>query len=167
MGVPRPLKSMCVCSPQRNRNLEQAIANGTFRQDLSTTASTSLPFLVPPLRERKDDILLLADHFLDKYAREHGKPVKRIATSAIDMLSSYHWPGNVRELENTIERAVLVCEKGVIHGYHSPPTLQTAEASGTMMRVSLTDAVESYEKDLILDALKTAHGNRAKAAKLL
>ena len=149
-----------------NRNLEQAIANGTFREDLYYRLNVFAIF-VPPLRERKDDILLLADHFLDKYAREHGKPVKRIATSAIDMLSSYHWPGNVRELENTIERAVLVCEKGVIHGYHLPPTLQTAEASGTMMRVSLTDAVESYEKDLILDALKTARGNRAKAAKLL
>ena len=149
-----------------NRNLEQAIANGTFREDLYYRFNVFAIF-VPPLRERKDDILLLADHFLDKYAREHGKPVKRIATSAIDMLSSYHWPGNVRELENTIERAVLVCEKGVIHGYHLPPTLQTAEASGTMMRVSLTDAVESYEKDLILDALKTARGNRAKAAKLL
>jgi Nif-specific regulatory protein len=83
------------------------------------------------------------------------------------MLASYHWPGNVRELENTIERAVLVCESGVIHGYHLPPTLQTAEASGTMIHVSLADAVESYEKDLILDALKTARGNRAKAAKLL
>ena len=149
-----------------NRNLEQAIVNGTFREDLYYRLNVFAIF-VPPLRERKDDILLLADHFLDKYAREHGKPVKRIATSAIDMLSSYHWPGNVRELENTIERAVLVCEKGVIHGYHLPPTLQTAEASGTMMRVSLTDAIESYEKDLILDALKTVRGNRAKAAKLL
>jgi Nif-specific regulatory protein len=149
-----------------NRNLEQTIANGTFREDLYYRLNVFSIF-VPPLRERKDDILLLAEHFLDKYAREHGKPIKRIATSAIDMLSSYHWPGNVRELENTIERTVLVCEKGVIHGYHLPPTLQTAEASGTMMRVSLTDAVESYEKDLILDALKTTRGNRAKAAKLL
>jgi Nif-specific regulatory protein len=149
-----------------NRNLEQSIANGTFREDLYYRLNVFSIF-VPPLRERKDDILLLAEHFLDKYTREHGKPIKRIATSAIDMLSSYHWPGNVRELENTIERTVLVCEKGVIHGYHLPPTLQTAEASGTMMRVSLTDAVESYEKDLILDALKTTRGNRAKAAKLL
>jgi Nif-specific regulatory protein len=149
-----------------NRDLEQSIANGTFREDLYYRLNVFSIF-VPPLRERKDDILLLADHFLAKYAREHGKPIKRIATSTIDMLSSYHWPGNVRELENTIERAVLVCEKGVIHSYHLPPTLQTAEASGTMMHVSLTDAVESYEKDLILDALKTARGNRAKAAKLL
>ena len=149
-----------------NRNLEQAIVKGTFRDDLYYRLNVFSIF-VPPLRERKDDILLLADYFLEKYAREHGKPIKRIATSAIDMLASYHWPGNVRELENTLERAVLVCESSVIHGYHLPPTLQTAEASGTIMRVSLAEAVDSYEKDLILDALKTARGNRAKAAKLL
>jgi Nif-specific regulatory protein len=70
-------------------------------------------------------------------------------------------------LINLFLRGSLVCESSVIHSYHLPPTLQTAEASGTLMRVSLTEAVESYEKDLILDALKTARGNRAKAAKLL
>jgi Nif-specific regulatory protein len=80
---------------------------------------------------------------------------------------SYHWPGNVRELENTVERAVLTCDGSVIHGHHLPPTLQTAEASGTVMQTSLVDAVEQYETDLILDALKTARGNCAKAARLL
>jgi len=93
--------------------------------------------------------------------------VRRIATTAIDMLMSYHWPGNVRELENCMERAVLVCEGGVIHAHHLPPTLQTAEVSGTLPRLSLEAAVSSYEKDLILDALKSARGNRAKAARLL
>ena len=83
------------------------------------------------------------------------------------MLMSYHWPGNVRELENCIERAVLVCDGGVIHAHHLPPTLQTAEVSGTLPRRSLAAAVESYEKDLILDALKTTRGNRARAARLL
>jgi Nif-specific regulatory protein len=149
-----------------NRNLEQAITDGYFREDLYYRLNVFSIF-VPPLRERKDDILLLADYFLDKYTREHNKQIKRIATSAIDMLTSYHWPGNVRELENAIERAVLVCESLVIHGYHLPPTLQTAEASGTVTRGSLTEAVETYEKDLLQDALKTTRGNRAKAAKLL
>ena len=149
-----------------NRHLEQAITDGYFREDLYYRLNVFSIF-VPPLRERKDDILLLADYFLDKYAREHNKQIKRIATSAIDMLTSYHWPGNVRELENDIERAVLVCESLVIHGYHLPPTLQTAEASGTVIRGSLTEAVEAYEKDLLQDALKTTRGNRAKAAKLL
>jgi Nif-specific regulatory protein len=149
-----------------NRELEQAIAERTFREDLYYRLNVFSIF-VPPLRERKDDILLLAEHFLDKYSREHSKRIKRIATSAIDMLASYHWPGNVRELENAIERSVLVCEGEVIHSYHLPPTLQTAEASGTIMRTSLGEAVETYEKDLILDALKSTRGNRAQAAKVL
>jgi Nif-specific regulatory protein len=83
------------------------------------------------------------------------------------MLMSYHWPGNVRELRNTIERAMLIAEGQVIHSHHLPPTLQTAESSGTVVNVSLKDAVETYEKDLILDTLKTTRGNRVKAAKLL
>jgi Nif-specific regulatory protein len=83
------------------------------------------------------------------------------------MLMSYHWPGNVRELENCIERTVLVCEGGVIHSHHLPPSLQTAEVSGTMPRLSLEKAVAAYEKDLLQDALKSARGNRAKAARLL
>jgi Nif-specific regulatory protein len=111
--------------------------------------------------------LLLADHFVEKYSVAHGKNVKRISTPAIDMLMSYHWPGNVRELENCIERAVLVCEGGVIHAHDLPPSLQTAEVSGTMPRLSLEAAVAAYEKDLIQDGLKTARGNRAQAARLL
>ena len=83
------------------------------------------------------------------------------------MLTSYHWPGNVRELENTIERAVLVCDGGVIHGHHLPPTLQTAEASGTAPRQSLAESVEAFERDLLQDALKTSRGNCARAARML
>ena len=93
--------------------------------------------------------------------------IKRISTPAIDMLMAYHWPGNVRELENALERAVLVCDGAVIHGHHLPPSLQTADSSGTVTRVSLKDAVAGFERDLIQDALKTTRGNRAKAARLL
>ena len=149
-----------------NKDLEKAIAAGTFREDLYYRLNVFTIF-VPPLRDRKSDLLLLADHFLEKLSREHGKIIKRISTPAIDMLMSYHWPGNVRELENALERAVLVCDGQVIHAHHLPPSLQTAEASGTVSRVSLGDAVASYEKDLIQDALKTTRGNRAKAARLL
>ncbi len=149
-----------------NKDLEKAIAAETFREDLYYRLNVFTIF-VPPLRERKPDVMLLADYFLEKYSVEHGKNIKRISTPAIDMLMSYHWPGNVRELENTIERAALVCDGNVVHGHHLPPTLQTAEASGTVMSVSLTEAVEAYEKDLIQDALKTTRGNRSKAAKLV
>jgi Nif-specific regulatory protein len=149
-----------------NKDLEAAVKEGAFRADLYYRLNVFTVF-VPPLRERKADIPVLADHFAARYAAAHDRDVRRIATTAIDMLMSYHWPGNVRELENCIERAVLVCEGGVIHAHHLPPTLQTAEVSGTVSRLSLEAAVANYEKDLILDALKSARGNRAQAARLL
>jgi Nif-specific regulatory protein len=149
-----------------NKDLEKAIAEGTFREDLYYRLNVFTIF-VPPLRERKSDVLQLADHFLEKFAREHNKHIKRISTPAIDMLTAYHWPGNVRELENCLERGVLVCDGQVVHGHHLPPTLQTASESGTITRLSLDAAVGAYERDLIQDALKTARGNRARAAKLL
>ena len=149
-----------------NKDMEKAIAAGTLREDLYYRLNVFAIF-VPPLRDRKADLLMLADHFLDKFSQEHGKSIKRISTPAIDMLASYHWPGNVREMENALERAVLMCDGQVIHAHHLPPSLQTAEASGTVTRVSLGEAVAAYEKDLIQDTLKTTRGNRAKAARLL
>lgn len=149
-----------------NKDLEKAIAAGEFREDLYYRLNVFSIF-VPALRERKPDVLLLADYFLEKFSHEHGKQVKRISTPAIDMLSSYHWPGNVRELANVIERAVVVCDAQVIHAHHLPPTLQTAETSGTGQTASLREALEAFEKDALQDALKSARGNRAKAARLL
>jgi Nif-specific regulatory protein len=149
-----------------NKDLEKAMAEGKFREDLYYRLNVFTIF-VPPLRDRKADLLLLADHFLQKYSREHKKDIRRISTPAIDMLTAYHWPGNVRELENVLERAVLVCDSAVIHGHHLPPTLQTAQASGTITTLSLAEAVGAYEKDIVVDALKTTRGNRAKAARLL
>ncbi len=150
-----------------HKDLEKGMADGTFRQDLYYRLNV-FSIAVPPLRERKADLLLLADHFLQKFSRDYKKGVRRISTTAIDMFMSYHWPGNVRELENVIERSVLVCgEDGVIHGHHLPPTLQTAQVSGTMPTRSLADSVAAFEKDVLLDALKTTRGNCAKAARLL
>jgi Nif-specific regulatory protein len=149
-----------------NKDLEKAMAENKFREDLYYRLNVFAIF-VPPLRDRKSDLLLLSDHFLQKYAREHKKDIRRISTPAIDMLTAYHWPGNVRELENVLERAVLVCDSNVVHGHHLPPTLQTAQASGTVTSLTLSEAVAAYEKDIVLDALKTTRGNRAKAARLL
>ena len=149
-----------------NKDLEKALADGTFREDLYYRLNM-FTIHVPPLRERKSDVLLLADHFVEKYARVHQRTIKRISTPAIDMLMAYHWPGNVRELENTIERAVLVADGDVIHGHHLTPTLQTAEASGTVVSRSLGEAVGVFESNLIQDALKSTRGNRARAARLL
>jgi Nif-specific regulatory protein len=149
-----------------NRDLEQLISQGLFREDLYYRLNV-FPIHVPPLRERKTDIPLLADFFVEKYARIDNKVIRRISTPAIDMLMSYHWPGNVRELENCIERAILLSSDSVIHGHHLPPTLQTAEASGTGHEGPLDRTLENVERDLIMDALKNARGNKAKAAKEL
>jgi Nif-specific regulatory protein len=149
-----------------NADLESLVAAGRLRQDLVYRLNVFTIF-VPPLRERKSDILLLADHFVEKLATEQGKQVKRISTPAIDALVAYHWPGNVRELQNVIERAVLVSDGQVIHLHHLPPTLQTAEGSNTATSQSLGTAVAAFERDMIEDALKMARGNRARAARLL
>jgi Nif-specific regulatory protein len=166
LGGTATIKSNVRLIAATNKDMERAIAHGTFREDLFYRLNVFSIF-VPPLRERKPDVLLLADHFLELFSREHGKDIRRISTPAIDMLTAYHWPGNVRELQNVVERTVLVCDGHVVHAHHLPPTLQTAEASGTVMSLALEDAVSAYEADLIKDALKSARGNRAKAARLL
>lgn len=149
-----------------NKNLEQGVEDGTFRGDLYYRLNV-FPIYMPPLRERKTDILLLADSFLEKYTKENKKDIRRFSTPSIDMLMAYHWPGNVRELENCIERAVLLCEEKTIHSYHLPPTLQTGIESGTMPSLSLEGSVENLEKEKIIDALKNTRGNCAQAAKVL
>ena len=149
-----------------NKNLEQAVEEGTFRGDLYYRLNV-FPIYMPPLRERKTDILLLADYFLEKYAKENHKDIRRFSTPAIDMLMQYHWPGNVRELENCIERAVLLCEEGVVHSYHLPPTLQTGKESGTLPALSLEEAVANLEREMLIDALKNTRGNISSAAKIL
>jgi len=149
-----------------NRNLEELIAEGKFREDLYYRLHV-FPIHLPPLRERKTDILLLANFFIEKYSKLNHKKVRRISTPAIDMLMSYHWPGNVRELENCIERAVIISEDDVLHGHHLPPTLQTAEFSGTKSVDTLPEAIDNLEKELLLEALKTSRGNKAKASRLL
>jgi Nif-specific regulatory protein len=149
-----------------NKNLEQAVEDGSFRDDLYYRLNV-FPIYMPPLRERKTDVLLLADFFLEKYVRENNKEIRRFSTPAIDMLMAYHWPGNVRELENCIERAVLLCEEGVIHSYHLPPTLQTGSESGTLPAWSLEEAVANLEREMLIDALKNTRGNITRAAELL
>ena len=147
-----------------HRDLEQMVEDGTFRQDLYYRINV-FPIFLPPLRERKDDILLLADHFVEKYARQMGRDMRRVSTPAINMMFAYHWPGNVRELENCIERATLLSTDGVVHGHHLPPTLQTSEATETVGEGTLQDRVGVFERDIIVDALKRSGGNMAEAAR--
>ncbi len=149
-----------------NRNLEDAIENNSFRQDLYYRINV-FPIYLPPLRERKSDILMLANHFVAKYAKTMGKSVERISTTAINMLSAYNWPGNVRELENCIEHAILLCNDGVVHGHDLPQTLQMPTSSGSVTAGSLKHRIELMERDLITDSLKRNAGNVSAVAREL
>ena len=149
-----------------NRQLEKEVTQGRFRADLYYRINV-YTITVPTLRERREDIDVLAEYFLMKHANEHGKSIRRFGTEAIDLLLAYAWPGNVRELENTIERAVVICDTNVIHHYHLPPDLQTLRMTTTLPNKGLAEAVNAYERELLCEALQTAYGNRSQAAKLL
>lgn len=147
-----------------NRDLEKLMDQGVFRQDLYYRLNV-FPIHIPPLRERRTDILELANFFVEKYSKDNHKFVRRISTPAIDMLMSYHWPGNVRELENVIERAILLTTDDVVHGHHLPPTLQTAEASNTIMQGKLEETLLRVEREMLIESLKNSKGNKARAAR--
>jgi Nif-specific regulatory protein len=164
VGSNRTLKTNARIIVATSCDLEKTVEEGSFRQDLYYRINV-FPIFLPPLRDRKDDILLLADHFVDLYSEKTNKDIRRISTPAINMMVSYHWPGNVRELENCIERAVLLSTDHVIHGHHLPPTLQTSDASDTIGTGSLKGRVNLFERDMIVDALKRCDGNLAATAR--
>ena len=149
-----------------NRDLAAMVEQGTFREDLFYRLNV-FPITIPPLSDRGNDIIALADHFVTKFSQEMGVEVKRISTPAINMLLCYDWPGNVRELENVIERAIILAEDGVIHAYNLPPSLQTPVVSETSDVGSLDAKLNAIEYEMIVDALKAAHGNTTEAAKQL
>ncbi|MDR2259175.1 MAG: sigma 54-interacting transcriptional regulator [Treponema sp.] len=149
-----------------NRNLDEEVKAGRFREDLYYRLNV-FPLHIPPLRERKSDLILLADYFTEKYAEKNGKLIKRISTPALDLLTSYSWPGNVRELENCIERAVILSTDMVIHSYNLPPSLQSAVSTNTEPITTLDAALSRLEKELIVEALKISDGNMAAAARRL
>ena len=149
-----------------HKNLEEQIKGGFFREDLYYRINV-FPIYMPPLRDRKDDIMLLADYFLEKTAAENNKDISRISTPAIEMLTRYHWPGNIRELENCIERAVLLCNDDVIRSEHLPPSLQMIKKDEAVARRSLAEIIENKERELIVDALKKFDGQQRKTAREL
>jgi Nif-specific regulatory protein len=166
VGNAAPIKVDVRIIAATNKNLEDLMQADKFRQDLYYRLNV-FPIVVPPLRDRKTDIPLLTDYFIEKFSKKFNIGVKRISTPAIDMLMSYHWPGNVRELQNCLERAVLLCEDGVIRSYQLPPTLQSSTSSGTNYTGTLLERLDNMEKEMIVDALKESKGNMAKAAKAL
>jgi Nif-specific regulatory protein len=166
VGGTHTIKSDVRIIAATNKNLEEAVEEGEFRDDLYYRLNV-FPLYMPPLRERKTDILLLADFFLEKYATANQKDIRSFSKTTIDMLMQYHWPGNVRELENCVERAVLLCEENVIQTYHLPPSLQAVKATDLAPESSLEGAVEVLERDRMIETLKSTRGNMAKASKLL
>ena len=153
-----------------SRNLEKGLKDGAFREDLYYRLNV-FPIHMPSLRQRKSDIMLLAEHFLKKYNELYEKLIKRISTPAINMLMAYHWPGNVRELENCIESAVLMSQNNCINAYNLPASLQTAQESQTSyIKDDTTDfktLVDGFEREVITEALKNSNGNVAAASRTL
>jgi len=149
-----------------NRNLEQLIRNNSFREDFYYRINV-FPIFIPALKERLNDIPALVDHFIQKCNESNGTQIKRISSSAIDMLMIYNWPGNIRELENVIERAAILSTDGVIRANNLPPTLQTAQSSGTENQGTLDSVLDRVEKQIIIESLTSSFGNVAKAAKEL
>jgi Nif-specific regulatory protein len=149
-----------------NRDLESAVQDGSFRADLYYRINV-FPVVLPSLRERRSDIMPLVNYFIEKFSNQLKREVKRISTSAINMLMSYHWPGNVRELENCIEHAVLLCTDGVIHGRHLPPALQSPVLLEKPVAGTLRHQTSVLERDMLIEALKRHNGNVAAAGREL
>jgi Nif-specific regulatory protein len=149
-----------------NRNLEEAIKEGNFREDFYYRLNV-FPVYIPALRERLNDIPLLVDHFITKANEKNGTNILRISSSAIEMLMIYNWPGNIRELENCIERAAILSSDRVIRPQNLPPTLQTAQSSGTTNIGTMQSIVDKVEKQLIIDSLTSKNGNILQSAKEL
>jgi two-component system nitrogen regulation response regulator NtrX len=155
-----------------NKNLEQEIEQENFREDLYYRLNV-IPFYVPPLRERREDIPLLVNHFLQEFSLENGRRIKTVSPEAVEMLAQYEWPGNIRELKNVIERLVIMVSSHVIRAGHIPHTIlgkrringippTTAEH-----RKSLKEAKNTFEKQYILQCLKMHSGNITKTAQAL
>lgn len=149
-----------------NKDLAAMVEQGTFRQDLYFRLNV-FPLLIPPLRDRGADIITLAEHFLERFAREADKKITRISTTALNLLMSYHWPGNVRELENVIERAVILAEDDAIHGYNLPPSLQSPALTGTTEISGLEAKLAAVEYEMLVEALRFHRGNTTEAAREL
>jgi DNA-binding NtrC family response regulator len=153
-----------------NQDLRAALEQGTFREDLYYRLNV-VPLNIPPLRERKQDIPFLANHFIHKLASDTGGRVESITDQAMEKLIAYHWPGNVRELENVIERALVMCTGAELDA----TDIKLENAPGPGSSRAQTDSnflpdgmsLDQYEQEIIREALRRADGNKSQAARLL
>jgi two-component system response regulator PilR (NtrC family) len=154
-----------------NRKLEEEISTGRFRDDLYYRLNV-IQITLPPLRERMEDIPLLMQHFIEKYAAEAGKEVQGIEDDATERILAYDFPGNVRELENMVERAVALCREGIIKLETLPPTILDPKRGESKSRLprggeSLDEMVNDFERGLLGEAMERCGGVKKKAAALL
>ena len=150
-----------------NKKLEEEIGRNAFREDLFYRLNV-IPFYVPALRDRIEDIPILAAHFLKAFCEEYGKKQKEFSAPAMDVLLSYPWPGNVRELKNLVERLVIICPSPLIEPHHLPPELfRGASKSPQKPYESLHEARSAYEREFVLRKLEENRWNMTKAAQVL
>jgi transcriptional regulator with PAS, ATPase and Fis domain len=154
-----------------NQDLRAALEQGTFREDLYYRLNV-VPINIPPLREHKEDVPYLVDHFIERFARESGKPIAGITPAAMKLLVDFHWPGNIRELENIIERALALSTGTVIDVSDIRLDLGPAAAAGAAEGAPAAfppegATLEQFEEDIIREALRRANGNKSQAARLL
>jgi two-component system, NtrC family, nitrogen regulation response regulator NtrX len=167
VGGTQPLRVDVRVIASTNKDLEEEIAKGNFREDLFYRLNV-VPFFVPPLRERKQDIPLLAREFLLEFGRQYGRPRVEIGEEALDALAQYHWPGNVRELRNLIERVLILNPRVLrIERKHLPALSHKAGPRSTEEFSSLQQARDAYEREYILKKIEEAHNNISHAAELL
>ena len=149
-----------------SKDLQDAVRRGRFREDLYYRINV-IPISIPPLRDRRDEILPLAEHFLARHSQQCGKTVKRISTMAVARILAHDWPGNEGELENWIEGAVLLSSDGAIHEEHLPPIPQTPQSDPPTGPSPLKAAVDWMEREMITEAIRNSGGNMAAAAREL
>jgi DNA-binding NtrC family response regulator len=149
-----------------NRDLKEEIRRGRFREDLYFRLHV-FTIVLPPLRERREDVPLLVHHFIEKFNGETGKRVQGVTPAALATLQGYAWPGNIRELRNSLERAMILVDGDVIGEEHLPPDLQTSRPEAAMLRVPLGVPMEKVEKEYILASLQKNGGNKARTAEVL
>ncbi len=166
VGGVRPIKVDVRIIAATNRDLEGAIKDGRFREDLYHRLNV-VPITLAPLRERAEDIPILANYFMDRYAKEAKKHHTEIASDAVRRLCSYDWPGNVRELGNVIERAVVLGNGPLLAIKDLPSRIVATAVRPSLDGRSYRDAMEYYRRELVLAALERSHGNRAAAARAL
>lgn len=150
-----------------NQDLQKAIAEGRFREDLYYRLNV-IPIRLPPLRERRDDISLLINYFFEKYTAQLKRKVKSISSETVKILIAYNWPGNVRELENVMERAVILANQSVILPENLPPSIREAQnETGESKKKIAEQTLEELEKDYILKLLERYAWNQKKASEIL